>query len=185
MADEKDPQPVVSSEAALNDRIATNRTLPIPNEDNIPAMPDGYKPTDGTFRVKVLRKVDETQEAELRNALLECAALDLAKELGPAAPTKEKGTQLSDEVLRLDNSLHKAEALVQYLKERKSILLNDSVIYLEQVRDELDHFEKSKPQLSSKFRNTRVFFNARSQSISQGISEAKKKKKVEKKPPQG
>jgi hypothetical protein len=168
----------INPEAAINDQLAVTRTLPILDAAAIPEAPEGYVPTTTEYRAKALRKVDERLEAELHDALTECGkrGTDLAKELSTLAPPSEKAKQLADELGRNKETLARAEYLVQYLKERRSILLSDGVIYLERIKEQLDHHAKFKPHLSMSYSQTNEFFEARSASISEGIAEAKKKR---------
>jgi hypothetical protein len=168
----------INPEAALNDQLAVTRTLPILDAATIPEAPDGYVPTTTELRAKALRKVDEGLEAELQDGLAECGKRGeaLTKELSTNAPPSEKGRQLADELERNGNALTRAEYLVQYLKERRSILLSDGVIYLERIKEQLDHHAKFKPQLAMSYPQTNEFFEARSAAISEGIADAKKKR---------
>jgi hypothetical protein len=168
----------INPEAALNDQLAVTRTLPILDAATIPEAPDGYVPTTAELRAKTLRKIDEKLEAELHDALTECGkrGAELAKDLSTLAPPSEKAAQLADELGRNGAALKRVEYLMQYLKERKSILLSDGVIYLERVKEQLDHHAKFKPQLAMNYPQTNEFFEARSASISEGIAEAKRKR---------
>jgi hypothetical protein len=171
----------ITSEAALNDQLAVTRKLPIMEAGAIPSAPEGYIPTPADLRVKTLRKVDEKLEAELQDALEECGKRgeEMAKELSKNAPPSDKGRQLAEELDFVALSLKKAEYLTQYLRERKSILLSDGVIYVEKVKEQLDHHVKFDPQLGTHYRQTNKFFGARGASISEGIAEAKRKRAEE------
>jgi hypothetical protein len=168
-------------EAALDDKLAINRALPITAAESIPTPPEGYQPTEPDKRVARLKKVARSGEAELLDALQECAALGpkLPQLLGEYAPSGEEAAPIAEELTQVQSTLARLYALAGYLEERKAILLSDGRGFVELVMREFEHHIDRKIGLGATFKDTAKFSRSIGEAISEGIAEAKRQKAAE------
>jgi hypothetical protein len=165
------------SEAAIDDKIANNRTLVITKPESIPAPDPRYQPTESDKRASRLKKVAKNLEAELIDALDECVKLgpEVKVLLGEYAPDGEKAAPISADLAMVRAALSRVYELAAYLEEKKMILLSDGRAYIDAIKREYDHHADRKSGLASTFRETVQFSKAIGDAISDGIAEAKKK----------
>lgn len=170
----------MSSEASLDDKLAINRALDLPDPASIPTPPKGYQPTDPILRSARLKKVAKNLEAELHDALLECAKLGgkVTELLGEYAPSGDKAAPLAAGLEQVQDALSNAYELVRYLEEKKAILLSDGRAYVELVMREYEHHADRKPGLTTKFKETAQFSRAIGEAIREGRTEAKKRREA-------
>jgi hypothetical protein len=170
-----------SPEAALDDKLATTRTLPITAPEAIPKPPAGYQATEPEERSVRLKKVAKSLEAELLDALQECARLgaDVTVLLGEYAPSGERAAPIAADLEEVMTTLSRVYALAQYLEERKALLLSDGRGYIDLVTREYEHHVDRKPALGSTFRDLVRFNESVSEAIREGIAEAKRQRAAE------
>jgi hypothetical protein len=170
-----------SSQAALDDKLAKNRTLPTPEPESIPVPPEGYERTDPDLRATRLKRVSKKLEAELLDSVRECAALDdrMPELLGQYAPPGAEAARIVGELERVMTSIARAEELLAFLEEKKAILLSDARGYNELVMREYEYHAGRKPGLATTLKDTVRFHKAVGEAISEGIAEAKRRKAEE------
>ena len=165
------------SQAALGDTIATNRALEIPPISSLPTLPEGYKPTETKVLQKSLRRIPEASRAEALSALEDCAQRGdkLKSDLGPDVPPAASAQALIDRLKALRNSKARLRAQLECYEELEDIAHHDTVLYLEAVRTEYEHFQKKRPHLSQEFPNFEAFFAERGEAVRRGKAEAQEK----------
>src|SRR5262245_25293415 len=86
----------LTSEAALDDTLATNRTLPVTPAAQIPGVPAAYRATDGDVRRRRLRRLEANLFAQALSALAEVAARGalVAQDLGKYVPDPARAAAL-------------------------------------------------------------------------------------------
>ena len=166
---------------SIEEKIARTRTLPIPEPSSIPSAPKGYEPTKPEEQQTRLKRVAREREAELVDALEESAAIGAATAgyLGKFAPSGERAAPIVDELKLTQEALSRAEQLVAYLEERKAILLSDGRTHVDALKREYDHYSERDTELATTFKAMVRYHKSVSAAISEGLAEAKKRKKDE------
>lgn len=168
------------SEKTFEEKITTNRNLPIPGASGIPDVPAGYQPTDPGLRTTRFHKVARDLEAELLASLKECAELDLPALLGEYAPPASEAATYAQELAAVRGLLAKLELLTTYAQERKSILLNDGRSFTLKLKKAYEYHIEKKPGLAVTFQETVTYLDAIGEAISAGRAEAKKRREASK-----
>jgi hypothetical protein len=170
-----------NTQAALDDKLAKNRTLSTPEPEAIPEPPAGYERTEPELRAARLKRVSKKLEAEVLESVKECAALGdrMPELLGAYAPPGEEANRLAEELERVMTALSKTEELLAFLEEKKAILLSDARGYNELVMREYEHHVGRKPGLATTFKDTVRFDKAIGEAISEGMAEARRRKAEE------
>lgn len=163
---------------SFEDKIAKNRTCPIPAAETVSELPEGYQPTDAATRASRLHKVAKELEAELLAALKEYAATkpETHQQLGEYAPSVAEAKRLSEELDQVQSLLTRLYALTSYAEERKSILLHDARALSLQFKRPYEYHIDQKPGLASAFEKMVKFLRAIGDAISEGRAEAKRQR---------
>jgi hypothetical protein len=162
----------------IKDKLTKTRNLSIPDPKTISEVPTGYEATSGEERIGLVQRVAKNLEAEMVVALQECSALGdkVTQLLGEYAPSGAKAAPLAKELEQIRVALAKTYELLDYLEERKALLLSDGKDYLDAIKKEYEHHEGRKPGLSTTFQSTIKFNNASGDAISEGRANAKKRR---------
>jgi len=167
--------PENAAEAAIDDSMAVNRTLPVTPAASIVRPDKRYKPTDPDTRKKRLRRVADGQEAEALDAGKESAALgkQLGELLGQHAPDPAKTQAIVERVEAIDEALAPATSLVQFLSELREIALSDLQMVLERENKLYQTNVEFEPALAQHFKKLVKYFSLRGAAISAGKAQAK------------
>jgi hypothetical protein len=168
----------MSDETPSNDRISTLRALPAIEETTLPEAPVKYQALTASDQTK-LRKVAKEHEAEVRQALEQLASRGekVREELGNNAPDPKRAEALAVRLKNNKAARTKLEALISYLDDDNAVVLNDSLILLEDTKELVEPNLKKNAALANHYSEIFDYFQAVGQKISEGIARKKKNPK--------
>jgi hypothetical protein len=146
----------------------------LPDPGSIPAVPEGEKPMDGSFRQGLL-KIAAEQRAEVDQAMEQLWAkrAEIGADLGTLAPDAEQGKALHERMLAAREANRKVQALAAYTEQQEALANHAVIGHINAASSDIEHMAQKNPQIAARYERVLAVRDQRREAIVAGIARAK------------